>query len=98
MGERVMGTLKTRKDGMKRVLAGLATLVLSEPIFAETLPSRIAVLPFESQTVSANGAIAGDLFDSIVVRVSSVAVVERRQLSKILGEQYLEEHGGVIDP
>lgn len=99
MGQHNEVGLNPRKAGLLIASSFIIASTFLAPVSAQDIRSqRIAVLPFETQTISASGAVASEHFNTQLVNVARAAVVERAELSKILGEQYLQEHSGLVDP
>jgi len=59
---------------------------------------RVAVLPFETAHIGADGTTASDFFNASMVKTfPGLSLVERSRLEKLLGEQFLQRRSGVVD-
>lgn len=91
------------EDGKSRTITLMSMIVIleSSALQAATPGSlnRVAVLPFESAIAAANGAATGELFNaSLLKHFPRLTLVERRDLDRVLGEQWLQQRGGAVDP
>lgn len=83
---------------MRGQAAALALALGSVPAVAGLTVQRVAVLAFETSHIGASGLAASDLFSaSLVSSFPGVAVVERTRLERVLTEQNLQIHGGIVE-